>query len=70
MKRLHQKKALSQYLHASHSPTRNYVSIISPAMTDALIKVNPNKDSRRGKGVGWITILKLFNESERERERE
>jgi hypothetical protein len=39
-------------------------------MADALIKVNPNIDSRKGKGVGWITILKLFNESERARERE
>jgi hypothetical protein len=68
MKRPHQKKALSQYLHASHSPTRTYVSIISPATTDTLIKVNTNKDSRKGKGVGWITILKYFNESERERE--
>jgi len=39
-------------------------------MTDTLIKVNPNKDSRKGKGVGWITILKHFNESEKGGERE
>jgi hypothetical protein len=69
MNKSHQKKALSQYLHASHSSTRTYVSIISPALTDTLINVNPDKDSRKGKGVGWITILKYFNEGERERER-